>query len=152
MSSESKKAFFLNSSFILISKFQLTFTLEKNVNMERMSENSLSLFSLVPRVRIALMCLATVLGLHSYFPTYFTPQKGLHDKAPFMLMTQPSIADVASRITGINKVDVFRFRPNILVDGCEAYDEVRVRSSLGKIVLSRNYRNISSRGQKVSKF
>lgn len=44
------------------------------------------------------------------------------DFGPVMLLSESSVKDLSSRLE--NDVTVERFRPNIVISGCEAFEEV----------------------------
>ena len=47
------------------------------------------------------------------------------DAAPFMLLSEASLADVNTKLPkGIKEVGMEQFRPNLVATGCSAFDEV----------------------------
>ncbi len=61
-------------------------------------------------------------------------QTGFADGFPFLLISQESLNDLNSRLK--DAIPMNRFRPNIVVGGCNAYDEDRWRTiKIGQVVL-----------------
>ena len=53
-----------------------------------------------------------------------TDQTGFSDGFPFLLLSRESIEDLDRRVADHeNKMEVRRFRPNLVVSGCDAYEE-----------------------------
>lgn len=50
-------------------------------------------------------------------------QVAFPDVAPVMMMSENTVNDVKSRVPD-KDITVMNFRPNILIEGCEAFDEV----------------------------
>ncbi len=50
-----------------------------------------------------------------------TDQVGFADGYPFLLLSRASLEDLSTRVG--RPLDMLRFRPNLVVDGCEAYAE-----------------------------
>ena len=50
-------------------------------------------------------------------------QAAFHDQAPYLLMSEESIADLNSRLPDDDQVSILNFRPTIAVSGCSAFEE-----------------------------
>lgn len=89
------------------------------------SEQADSWFSDVLNMPVRLVCMADAVT-RRVDPGYAaeTDQTGFSDGFPFLLLSQESIDDLNHRIDDAGKVmDVRRFRPNLVVSGCEPYAE-----------------------------
>jgi uncharacterized protein YcbX len=66
-------------------------------------------------------------GVRPVDPTYGAPgdQVDFADGFPFLLIAQASLDDLNARLE--HPVEMRRFRPNLVVDGCEPYEEDRWR-------------------------
>lgn len=53
----------------------------------------------------------------------FTQKVAYPDMGPVMLLSESSVKDLSSKLE--TDVTVERFRPNIVISDCEAFDEVR---------------------------
>lgn len=56
-------------------------------------------------------------------PQGLQPRVSLADEAPFLLTTRSSLADLNKRLGKRNQVDMRRFRPNIVIDGFQPWEE-----------------------------
>ena len=55
-------------------------------------------------------------------------QVAYQDAAPFMLISEGSLADVNKKLpSGVSKVTMDQFRPNFVASGCDAFDEVCIQ-------------------------
>lgn len=59
--------------------------------------------------------------IHGVYP--FIQQVAYPDLGPVMLLSESSVKDLSSKLE--TDVTVERFRPNIVISDCEAFDEVR---------------------------
>ena len=57
-----------------------------------------------------------------FFTLNCYPQVAFQDFCHCMIMTEPSLEDLNSRLP--EPMSVIPFRPNVMVDGCKPYDEV----------------------------
>ena len=68
-------------------------------------------------------------------------QVAYQDAAPFMLLSEASLADVNTKLPdGIKEVGMEQFRPNLVATGCSAFDEVCIHMLVLSVkVLSMEY-------------